>query len=96
MPNQICRKEKLPRRFEEKWAQHEGCEEVVRVAWEAKNGAGSPLFWLFEKIRRYRQDLIEWSCNTVGHFKAKMQERQSALEELSLQNDLANQPIIKA
>ena len=39
---------------------------------------------LFEKIRRCRQALIEWSCNTVGDFKMKIQERQSALEELAL------------
>ena len=29
---QTYRKKKLPRRFEEKWAYHPNCEEVVRVA----------------------------------------------------------------
>ena len=41
MPNQTCKKEKIPRRFEEKWAYHEGCETVVRAAWEAERGIGS-------------------------------------------------------
>jgi len=96
MPNQTYRKKKIPGRFEEKWAYHEGCEAVVRVAWDAKSGVGSPMFRLFEKIRRCRQALIEWSRNIVGNFKTKIQERQSALEELALQNNPANQPTIKA
>ena len=53
------------------------------------------MFQLFEKIKRCRQDLIKWSRNTVGNSKTKIQEGQSVLEELSLQNDPANQPTIK-
>ena len=97
VPNQICRKKKkIPRRFEEKWAYHEGCEAIIRAAWEAESGAGSPIYRLFEKIRRCRQALIGWSRNTVGNFKTRIQEKQSTLEELALQNNPANQPTIKA
>lgn len=90
------RKKKIPRRFEEKWAYHEGCEAIIRAAWEAESGAGSPIYRLFEKIRRCRQALIGWSRNTVGNFKTRIQEKQSTLEELALQNNPANQPTIKA
>ena len=90
VPNQICRKKKVPRRFEEKWAYHEGCEAIIRATWEVESGASSPMYRLFEKIRRCRQALFGWSRNTVGNFKTRIQEKQTTLEELALQNNLAN------
>ena len=84
----------MQRRFEEKWAYHPSCEEVVRIAWEAENVTGSPMFRLFEKVKRCLQ-LVEWSRTIFGSVQTKLQEKQSALEELSLQNDPQNLPAIR-
>ena len=94
-PNQNCRKKKIPTRFEEKWAYHLDCKGVVRGAWEAENVAGSLMFRFFTKIKRCRLELVQWSRNIFGNFKTKTQEKQSALEALSLHNDLENLLTIK-
>ena len=93
--NQMCRKRKIPRRFEEKWVRQPGCEEVICASWESEIGGGSPMYCLFEKIKKCRQALVTWSSTTFGNFKTKIQEKQEALEELSLKNDPDNQPLIK-
>ena len=47
---------------------------------------GSPMFRLFEKIKKCRLALVDWSRITFGNFKTKLQEKQAPLEELLLQN----------
>lgn len=83
-------------RFEEKWAYHINCEEVVQIAWEVESVTGSPMFKLFENVKRCRLELVEWSRTIFGNVKTKLQEKQSALVELSLQNDPQNLPAIKS
>ena len=55
------RRKKFPRRFEESWAAHVDCERVIRESWALDVLNGSPMFCLFEKIKRCRQDLVDWS-----------------------------------
>ena len=50
------------------------------------------MYRLFEKIKKCRQALVTWSSTTFGNFKTQIQEKQMALKELALQNDLENQP----
>ena len=89
-PNQIGRKKKIPTRFEEKWAYHPDCEGVIKGAWATENVVGSPMFRLFEKIKKCRFKLVQWSWNIFGNFKTQLQARQSALEDLSMQNNPKN------
>ena len=93
--NQQCKKKKIPRRFEEKCVRQPGCEQVIRASWESDIGGGSPMYHLFEKIKKCRQALVTWSSTTFGNFKTQIQEKQMALEELALQNDPKNQPLIR-
>ena len=53
------------------------------------------MYRLFEKIKKCRQALVTWSNTIFENFKTQIQEKQVALEELSLQNDPGNQPIIR-
>ena len=69
-----------------------GYEEVIRASWESNIGGRSPMYHLFEKIKKCRQALVTWSSTTFGNFKTQIQEKQMALEELALQNDPQNQP----
>ena len=72
-----------------------GCEEVIRESWESDIGGGSPMYHLFEKIKKCGQALVTWSSTTFGNFKTQIQEKQMALEGLALQNDPKNQPLIR-
>ena len=85
-PNQIGRMNKIPTRFEEKWAYHPDCEGVIRGAWATENVVGNPMFRLFEKIKKCRFELVQWSRNIFGNFKTQLQARQSALKDFSMQN----------
>ena len=80
------RRKKLPRRFEEKWATHPDYERVICEAWGGPIQNGSPMFRLFEKIKQCRHALVGWSKSNFGNFKAKLHEKQVALEELSREN----------
>ena len=86
-PNQIGRMNKIPTRFEEKWAYHPDCEGVIKGAWATENVVGNPMFRLFEKIKKCRFELVQWSRNIFGNFKTQLQARQSTLKDLSMQNN---------
>lgn len=94
-PNQNCRKRKIPRRFEEKWVCQPGYEEVLHASWESKIEGGSPMYRLFDKIKKCRQALVSWSSTIFENFQTQIQEKQVALKELSLQNDLDNHQLIR-
>lgn len=47
--------------FKEKWVAHPECEERIRSSWTHSLPMGSPMFCLFEKIKRCRTDLVAWS-----------------------------------
>jgi hypothetical protein len=47
-------------RFEHSWLQEEGCEEVVKSAWDC-NPVGTALFCLAQKIKNTRVQLLLWS-----------------------------------
>ena len=53
------------------------------------------MYRLFKKIKKCKQALFTWSSTTFGNLKTQIQEKQVALEELSLQNDPDNQPLIR-
>lgn len=86
-PDQRGRTKKIPCRFEEKWASHAECENVIRQAWETRACPRSPMYRLFEKIKRCRLALVEWSRNTFSNTKSELQVKQAALAELSAMND---------
>ncbi|XP_075640643.1 uncharacterized protein LOC142612431 [Castanea sativa] len=79
------RRKKL-QRFEEKWAMHESCEGLIRTSWSQAQPMASPMFRLFEKIKRCRQDLVRWSRETFGNTRAKLTAKQSELQELASTN----------
>nr|POF08764.1 hypothetical protein CFP56_39247 [Quercus suber] len=69
-PNQPPRRKRTPRRFEEKWACHLDCGNVIQHAWGSMDPNGSPMFRLFTKIKTCKLALVEWSRNTFGNLKA--------------------------
>ena len=56
---------------------------------------GSPMFRIFEKIKKCRLALVEWSRTTFGGGKDKLKERQLELEALVNQNQAYHLPRIK-
>ena len=82
----VYREKKIPHWFEEKWASHPNCEPVIQEAWNQVDPRGSPMFRLFEKIKYCRMSLIGWSRFSFGNTKAKLEEKQKELEELTNQN----------
>ena len=82
------RKKKFPRRFEEKWASHPECRQVIEEAWRQRVEGGSPMFCLFQRIRNTRLALIKWENRAFGDTKVALQQRQWLLEELTSRNDL--------
>lgn len=47
---------------------------------------GSPMFRLFEKIKKCRIALVDYSRITFRNAKSRLQEKQVVLDELSMQN----------
>ena len=82
-PHTTLRK-KIPHRFEEIWATHPDCENIIQVAWDSIVPNGSPMVRLFEKIKRCCFALVDWSRLTFGLSKQQLQEKQKILEELCL------------
>ncbi|XP_023875930.1 uncharacterized protein LOC111988373 [Quercus suber] len=69
-------------RFEEKWVAHPECEVRIRTSWAQGQPIGSPMFCLFEKIKRCRMDLVAWSKATFGNTQDRLNAKQGELEEL--------------
>ena len=46
------KKKKIPQRFEERWATHPDCVNIIQTAWETEVTPGSPMARLFEKIKK--------------------------------------------
>ena len=57
---------------------------IIRGAWEMEVPNGSPMFRLFEKIKSCRKALVDWSRTTFGNFETQLQEKQAALDNLSM------------
>ena len=74
---------------------HPDCEAVVHEAWNVEVPHGSLMFKLFEKIKRCRLALVEWSRTTFGGGKDKLKVRQLELEALVNQNQADHLPRIK-
>ena len=45
-------KDDFTQRFEEKWVAHEECENQIRSSWTQSHPIGSPMFCLFERLKK--------------------------------------------
>ena len=80
-PNQPCRWRQKIQRFEEKWVAHTECESVIRSSWTHQWPTGSPLYCLFEKIKRCRMDLMYCLFrNTRNRLETKQGELHALME----------------
>ena len=50
----------------------------------------SPMFRVFEKIKKCRTALVDWSRITFGNAKSRLQEKQTTLDELFMQNKVGH------
>ena len=69
-------------RLEEKLVTHSNCENIIRDSWSQPQPQGSPMFCLFEKIKKCRVDLITWRRRTFGNTRAKLDAKQGELADL--------------
>ena len=92
---QWTRRRKVPRRFEEKWASNPQCETVIQEAWRVAERNGSPMSKLFEKIKRCRFALVDWSRAAGVSSKTLLQEKQKQLEDLCALNSVDHLDAIK-
>ncbi|XP_075663398.1 uncharacterized protein LOC142632978 [Castanea sativa] len=91
---QVTRRKHILKRFEEKWASHPECENVIFEAWNGVVTSGSPMFQLFEKIKKCRMALVAWGRN-VGNSKTKIEEKHKQLEVLTSMNTADNIELIQ-
>ena len=89
-PTQPQKRQHKIQRFEEKGAAHSKCETIIQESWNHLHPQGSPMYYLFEKIKKCRMDLIAWSHvtfeNTRTHLDAKQEELASLIEASYGQN----------
>ena len=76
------RRKRKMHRFKEKWAAHPECEDRIWSSWMQNQPLGSPMFCLFEKIKRCRMDLVAWSRNAFGNTQDRINSKQGELKEL--------------
>ena len=88
------RKKEISNRFEEKWATHPECENIIQEAWNRKTLTSSPMFRLFSKIKVCRMALVARSRN-IGSFNTRLEEKEKLLEQLTTMNDAANLDMIQ-
>ncbi|KAM3681849.1 hypothetical protein ACJW31_12G029400 [Castanea mollissima] len=70
-------------RFEERWVAHQRCEDVIRAAWTYHSPNKSPMFRLFEKIKRCHMSLVAWSRRVFDNTRTRLEEKQATLMDLS-------------
>ena len=68
-------------KFEAMWIKREGCEEVVRKAWEVPH-EGTKMFQLCQKIKTCRMDLINWSKQGIFSLPSKIKGLRAKLSTI--------------
>ena len=66
---------------------HPECEGMIYEAWNYETPMGSPMYRLFEKIKKSRMPLVEWS-RQMGNLKTKLKEKKKELETLTTMNSV--------
>ncbi|GMY07698.1 reverse mRNAase [Fagus crenata] len=74
------------KRFEEKWATHPACEEIIRSSWNQQAAVGSPMFQLCHKLSRCRKALVDWSRGIFGAINLQIDHKLAVLEALHEDN----------
>ena len=92
--SQGAHRKKIPKRFEEKWASHSECENVIFEAWNGVVIRGNLMFQLFEKIKKCRMALVVWGRN-LGNTKTKIEKKHKQLEALTSMNTVDNIELIQ-
>ncbi|VAH31402.1 unnamed protein product [Triticum turgidum subsp. durum] len=67
-------------RFEAKWLQEEGCEEIVRNAWSNASFRGEND--LSQILRRIAGDLKNWDTNVLGDLEKRIKTIKTELEHV--------------
>lgn len=89
-----ARQRKKPNRFEEQWASHPACANIIHEVWNGWNPTGSPMYKLFETIKKCRGALVEWS-RTLANSKTKIDEKYKELEVLNSMDRAENWVVIQ-
>ena len=76
-----CRRRRI-QHFEEKWVTHPDCENIIQESWSQAQPRGSPIYPLFEKIKKYRSDLIACSRQTFGNARTMLDAKHGELAAL--------------
>uniref|UniRef100_A0A2N9HCL8 Reverse transcriptase domain-containing protein n=1 Tax=Fagus sylvatica TaxID=28930 RepID=A0A2N9HCL8_FAGSY len=82
----VQRRQKWVKRFEEKWATHPACEEIIRSSWNQQAAVGSPMFQLCHKLSWCRKALVDWSRGIFGAINLQIDHKMAALEALHEDN----------
>ena len=68
---------------------------IIRVAWTNMVSMGSPMYNLFENIKRCCVTLVGWSKSVFGNLRAILDEIHRELKELMGLNNVENVEAIK-
>jgi Tfp pilus assembly protein FimT len=66
--------------FEEMWLKHEGYNDMVREAWERRDGGGVGIQALWRRLREVSMDMKRWSVETFGSVRAEIKRLKAKLE----------------
>jgi hypothetical protein len=67
-------------RFEAKWIQEEGCEEIVKEAWD--NSGAAMEGNLMNGLNKIAVKLKEWDSNVLGDIHKRIKEMKKELEQV--------------
>jgi hypothetical protein len=67
-------------RFESKWLQEEGCEEIVSNAWSVASLPGEND--VSQRLRKIAEDLRDWDSNVLGDLEKRIKAIKNELEKV--------------
>lgn len=76
-----------PRKFKEKWALHPQCETITQEVWNQEDISGSPMFFLWEKIKNCQEALFGWYEEISREFHRKVKDHTNMLMTPICTND---------
>ena len=71
-PPENARTKQRPFRFEESWIAEDGCEEIIKKAWEYSQ-PGTRMFKVWHKLKECKKELGAWSRTSLGSIKKQIE-----------------------
>ncbi|GAV58685.1 hypothetical protein CFOL_v3_02218 [Cephalotus follicularis] len=78
---ELMHKRRKMTRFEAMWAKDMRWEEIIKVAWTGRNQR-TDVLRVLPKLRQCREDLANWSKETIGNLKQRIMEKKLQIKDM--------------